>query len=384
MTELQQTKNTFKLKGKVSRLDKDGAYKEAIMDKEGNKRLGSLYRSLKFGVKTSATNEITVSMFDYEPEKIFLWNSEKREADPEYKGDYVSFYEWEERKEQLKEEGYAVLQSRVGLTYGEDGKIKSEGLPSYVASEHIYENLRNGDSVAVEGEIRYSGYKNQKGEWKEQVTYTIKKIFKLYEEVDFEADDFEEIAYFEQEMVFVDSDTDKEAGKVLITGRTIDYRKGFYDSQFVVNYKDAEGNNDPDMVKLAGAFTNVFKFGDIVKVFGETSNRVILREVEAEDDNETDLFAAYGGKKKPKHAEKFTARDYVNEMSIEGIEVFDQGVYTDDDFAKKDLLEKEEPKSKQSEFGGKPKKDSPFTKVDDDPFSDNAGPIEISDDDLPF
>jgi single-stranded DNA-binding protein len=380
MADLQQTKNTFKVVGRVTRLDKDGAYKEEQMTK--GKRQGDVYRSLRFGVKTSATNEITVSMFDYEPDKVFLWNSDKRKEDPSYKGETVSFYEWEERKDELKEQGYAVLQTRVGLTHGDDGKIKSEGLPSYVASEHIFENLRNGDSVAVEGEIRYSRYTNQKGEEKEQTTYTIKKIFKLYEEIDFEAEDFEEITYFEQDLVFVEADTDKELGKVYVTGRTIDYKGNFFDSQFIVNYKDAEGKNDPDMVKLAGAFTKVFKFGDVLKVFGQTVNRVVLREVEAEDENETDLFAAYGGKKKPKHAEKFAARDYISEMSIEGVEEFDQGVYTEDDFVKDELLEEES--EKKSEFGGKDKKNPFDKKVDEDPFSDGSSPIEISDDDLPF
>src|SRR5690606_33036852 len=147
----QQTKNLFKVVGLVTRLDKEGAYKEDEMTR--GDREGDTYRSMRFGIKTSDTNEITVSMFDYEPEKVFLWNSDKRKKDDSYKGETISFGDWEEQKDELKEQGYAVLQTRVGVEYDADGKIISEGLPSYVASEYIYENLHNGDSVVVEGEI---------------------------------------------------------------------------------------------------------------------------------------------------------------------------------------------------------------------------------------
>lgn len=380
MGNLQQTKNAFKVVGRVTRLDKDGAYKEDQMTK--GKREGDTYRSLRFGVKTSDTNEITVSMFDYEPTKVFLWNSEMKKADKDYKGDTVSFAEWEERKDELKDQGYAVLQTRIGVEYDEKGKIKSEGLPSYVASEHIYENLHNGDSVAIEGEIRYSSYVDKNDVVRQQVTYTIKKLYKLKKEVDFEAEDFEEVTYFEQELVFVDVEKDTELGKVNVTGRTIDYQGNFFDSNFVVNYKTPEGKNDPDMVKLAEAIMKRFKFGDLLTVFGETFNKVITREVEPEkEEDSTDLFAEFGGRKKPKHAESYVARDFVQEMSIQGIDAFEEALYTDADFEKEEVEVKED---KASEFGGKKKSDNPFKNVDADPFAEGSSPIEISDDDLPF
>src|SRR5690606_13787669 len=97
---LQQTKGTFKLIGLATRLDKDGAYKEDSMTHGAYE--GKEYRSLRFGVKTSDTNEIFVSMFDFEPEKVFLWNSDKKKKDPNYKGDYLPFGDYLDRKEELK------------------------------------------------------------------------------------------------------------------------------------------------------------------------------------------------------------------------------------------------------------------------------------------
>ena len=85
--DLVQTKNSFKFIGKVTRIEKDGAFKEETATKGKNE--GKTYRSLRFGVKTSETNDMTVQMYDFEPTEIFLWNSDKKKKDANYKGDRV-------------------------------------------------------------------------------------------------------------------------------------------------------------------------------------------------------------------------------------------------------------------------------------------------------
>ena len=372
MSNLKQTKSGFKVIGKVSKIDKDFAWKQDQAKK--GKREGETFRSLRFGVKTSETNEITVSMFDYEPTEVFMWNSDKKEKDSNYKGDRFPFGVWEEQQEELREQGYAVLQTRVGLTYDENGKIQSKGLPSYVASQEIYNNIENGDSVVVEGEIRYSKYKNAKDEEVEQKSFIIKKLFKL-KDIDFEDAKFEEVSYFEQEIVFVDADIDKKEGKAYVTGRTIDFMDNFHDTQMIVNFKNEQGEIDKDMVKLTEAFAKKFKFGDLVTVYGNVVNRVIVKEVEDnDDDKEKDLFAEFGGKKKPTHAQSYTAKTYISEMSIEGIDGYKEKHYTEEDFVKEDIVEDD-----TLDFGGKGKKNT-------NPFDNDSegGAIEISEDDLPF
>ena len=373
--KLVETKGVFKVIGKVTRIDKDGAFREEVMDKPDNKNHGRLYRSLRFGVKTSPTNEIIVQTFDYEPEEVFLWNSKKKEKDPNYKGDRVPFGVWEEQQDALREQGYVVLQSRIGLDYDEKGKLKTKGVPRFVASKEIYESLNNGDSVVVEGTIRYSKYKNRNDEIVEQKNYTIEKLFRI-KDIDFEAEDFEEVSYFEQEMVFVDANLDKQEKKAYITGRIIDYMGNFEDTQFVVNFANEKGEIEPDMLKLAEAMSKKMKFGDVINVFGDVVNRVVVEEVEDDiNDDEDDLLAQLGGKQKPKHAQNYTSRTYITEMSINGVDKWEQGVYTEDDFEKDSLIEDD----LTDKLGGKkkPKGNNPF-EVDDD--SD----IDINEDDLPF
>ena len=376
MTELKQGKGSFKFIGKVSRIDKDGAFKEEVATK--GKKEGDTYRSLRFGVKTSENNEMTVQMYDFEPTEVFLWNNDKKKADKNYKGEKMPFEEWEEQQEELREQGTAVLQSRVGLTYNEEGKIDSKGLPSFVASEKIYDNLSNNDSIVVEGTIRYSNYTNTTtNKVIEQKTYTITKIFKL-KDVDFESEKFEEVTYFEQEIVFVSALAEKKENKVFVTGRIIDYYKNFHDTEFVIDYSDGIGGTDAGMVKLAQTFLKKFKFGDVLNVFGDALNRVVVAEADEEEDEDDDLASLIGGKSKPKHAQAYVTKTYISEMQIQGVDAWDKKVYKEEDFVKDELIEEKEDLS--DELGGK-KKD----KKNKNPFGDDeVDGIEIDDDDLPF
>ena len=366
---LKQTKNSFKLVGKVTRIDKDGAYKEEVMQK--GKKQGDTYRTLRFGVKTSNTNDVTVQMFDFEPDFVYLWDSKEK------KSIKTPFGQWQANAENFREQGLAMLASRVGLEYGEDGKLQTKGLHTFEAQEEIFNHLSNGDSIVLEGDIRYSTYKNREDKEVEQKSYNIKRVFRLKNAVDFDGENFEEVTYFEQEMVFVGADIDKKEGKAYVTGRIINYDKSFHDTQMVVNFKKEDGEGfDSGMVKLAEAFAKRFKFGDVINVFGDILNRVIISEAEAPEEK-GDLFAEFGGKKKPKHAESYTQRTYIQEMSIHGVDAWDKGVYSEEDFVKEALVEEESNPFKE-DLGGKNKKDggkSPFD-LGDEP--------EMGEDDLPF
>lgn len=384
--ELQQTASYFKFVGKATRLDKDFTYREAVAEKGKNE--GKTYRGLNFGVKTSDTNEMTVQMFSFEPEKVFLWNSEMakeaKEKNKEYKGTRVDFDEWYENQEKFREDGYAVLQSRIGLERDEKGNAISHGLPTFVASKELYEGLDNGDSVFVEGNISYSNYeKNGKSELR--TNYNIEKLYITKKPVDFEDEKFKEVTYFEQQFVFVSAELVKKEKKAYITGRTINYTKDFTDVQFVIDYKnpdyDPEDEESSETIKalekLAKNLTKRVKFGDLLKVWGNALNRAIVTEVEDEDDEVEDAASMLGGMSKPQHAQKNTLKSYIQEMQIEGVDEWIVGEYKEEDFVKQSLVDDDD--DDDDEEGNE--EDHKEKKIGSNPFESDE---DEDDDDLPF
>ncbi|MGV4321163.1 hypothetical protein [Bacillus mojavensis] len=385
--ELQQTASYFKFIGKATRLDKDFTYREDLAEKGKNK--GKTFRSLNFGVKTSDTNEMSVQMFSFEPEKVFLWNSEMakeaKEKNKEYKGTRVDFDEWYENQEKFREDGYAVLQSRIGLERDEKGNAITRGLPTFVASKELYEGLDNGDSVFVEGNISYSIYeKNGKSELR--TNYNIEKLYITKKPVDFEDEKFKEVTYFEQQFVFVSAELVKKEKKAYITGRTISYTKDFTDVQFVIDYKnpdyDPEDEESPETIKalekLAKNLTKKVKFGDLLKVWGTALNRVDVIEVEDEENEEEGVASALGGMSKPQHAKKNTFKSYTQEMQIEGVDEWIVGEYKEEDFVKQSLVDEEDEDENEEE-------DHKEKKIGSNPFeSDDDDDDDEDDDDLPF
>lgn len=373
--ELEQTRGEFKIKGLVKGIDRDNAYEEGV--RPDGRHAGRTFRKLNLGVQTSEDNQLRLGMFSYEPDEVFLWNNEKRKKDKDYKGERMPYDEYLQKKDILKANGTAVLQARIGVDTDEDGKLITHGLTSYEASEEIYDNVDNDDSVYVEGQISYSEYKNRQGDMTTAVNYNINRLFKASNDFDLRAESYEKQDYYEQQFVYVDSMVDKSKKQLIVIGRIIDYRKNTVDTNFVINYGE-----DKSMSKLAENVRKKFKFGDLVTVFGQLVNRTVEQDVEEEED---DLLSALGGKSQPSHAKRanFT---YEREMTIDGVLEWERGFYTEDDFYNNELVE-EDDDNLASELGGKkPKKnDNPFSESDDsddeDPFADEGDPF---DDSLPF
>lgn len=368
---LKETKGRFKLIGKINRIDGDKAFNTGVAER--GKHKGRKFRVLNMSVRTSKTNEVFVSMFDYEPKEVFLWNSEKRKEDPKYKGDRVAYNSWLKNEDKYKENGYVVLQSRIGLEFGEDGKVITHGVPKYVASQRLHAGLNNGDSVIVEGVINVSKYKDSRTD--KMITrknHSIERVIKLKNDLDFDKEDFEEITYFEQEIVHIDAEVDKKERKTYITGRVINYEGKFNDVQFVINLDGEDGEPDKDMEKLSNSFLKRVKFGDVLNIYGNTVNRAIISE--SDDSEDDDTMTLLGGKSKPNHAVGVTG--YVNEMEIIGVDSWDKKVYTEEDFISDDGLTD----SNNIDLGGKGKSTNPFddSEDDDNPFDTD------DDDDNPF
>lgn len=374
---LEQTKNSFKVIGKVANIDKSYAWYEGVVS-EGKKNEGKEFHSIKFSVKTSEKNIVQVQMMGIEPEEVLMWNSEEAKKSKakgkKYNGRKVPFEDWLDNEDEYKEEGYVVLESRIGLERDEKGKVHTKGVPSFVAVEEIHETLDNGDSVLVEGYISYSTYEDKNERTILNKNFNIRKII-LIDDVDFDEQDFEEVSYFEQEVIIVDSELDKDEKHTIITGRHINYNKTFIDLEYIVDYSDG----DSDLTKLAKSLTTVVKEGDKITLLGEILNKKVVVSNTEDEDEDDDVISMLGGKSRPKGMEKNVMEIFVSEMRVFGVEDWEEGKYDlEEDFEIEEVVvsdKKSKSKDKSKSLGGKSKKSNPFDDEEDE---------EEDDDDLPF
>lgn len=342
---LEQTKSAIKLQGVVSRMDSDHAFKEGETGSE------KPYKSLRFTVITKDAegekNEVPVELFGMEQDEVYAYNMKKKE------GKRFPF----ESRDNLPD-GYHLFGVRVGLQRDEEGKIITENLHPYDAVEEIFNELQDGMHIYLNGEIEISEYEKD-GEKKEQKRFVMKSLGLLKKDIDFEAENFEETAVFEQEMVFVDMEVDRETKKAKVIGRTIGYGGKFANGSFIID------GNDKDLEGLIKAFKKL-KFGAFMKVYGKVVNRVEFVEAEETDAKPVDKKNPFAtvGKEKHKSLEKRTSREYTNELQIEGVEAesFVTAKYKEEDF----VLPVEEEKAEEAN--------------DDNPFAETGDGEEDGDD----
>jgi hypothetical protein len=340
--KLQQTKGQFKLVGQVVGLTRENAYREGIIENGQNE--GKQYRSIRFGVKTSPTNQINVELFGMERDFIYPYNTKEK------KSIQIPFNE----RDNLPP-SYHIIGVNCSLKKDEKGKLVRESLVEYDAVKYIYDHLNDGDSVYISGELQFGTYENQKGETVNQTRYVIKTINLQNQPVNFEDEQFAEVASFEQEIVVTDTTLDKETKKVFVNAYVIGYGDKFEPAQFVV-----DGNTLP---KLATNVAKKFKFGDFVKVAGKCLNCVEL--VETNDQLEDE----WGGEK-PKGFNS-AIKNYTTELRITYVDpdTYEPKKYKESDFVK------DEP---AVTFEEDDDLDKLFGNTEKNPFDDS------SDDSLPF
>lgn len=342
--KLTQTTSKFVLKGQVVGLSNENAFRESTFEQGKNE--GKEYKSMRLGVKTSESNTIYAEMFGMELDFVYPYSRDDK------KSQKIPFAD---RHNPPK--GYQVIGISMGLKFGKDGKQDRKSMVEFDAIDYIRENLEDGDTVTVSGEIQFSEYKNKNsGELVKQTRYTIKSIYKQKDAIDFNAENFKEVTDFEQELVFVSSEFDKEEGKVHVLGYTIGYADKFQDAVFTIDPKKSA-----DVKKMAETFLKKLKFGDFIKVFGNCVNKVEF--VEVEEEQEEDIWG-----EKPESLDKKAVRNYITELTIIGADgkTYEKAKYSEDDFVKEEQSFEEENVDDA---------DNPFSDSDED---------EIDEDDLPF
>jgi hypothetical protein len=342
-SKLQQTKSSFKLEGIVTGLERDNAFREGVIAQ--GKSAGKEYRSIKFGIQTSEVNTIFVEMFGMEGDYVYPFKrGENGQKGTSKKIPFADRHN--------PPAGYNIIGIGLGLEF-DGGKTVNQSKVEYDSVEYIREHLMNGDSVNVEGDIRFSQYENKRtGEVTNQITYTIRRLYKKNKPIDFHDEKFEEVSSFRQEIVFVSGDFNKEDGKVHVMAYTIGYKDKFSEALFTIDPKRSDSTK-----KLAETFLKKMKFGDWIEVFGDCINKVELSE--SAEEVEEDFWG-----EKPKAFNR-TIKNYITELQIIGADgnTYEKGKYNEEDFVVEEFVES------GGSYGTGTTKDEP---------------LDIDDDDLPF
>lgn len=314
MTVLEQTKGKFKLEGKIKGISNENALNEGFTSSD------KPYKSLSFFIETSPINKVKVEMFAMEWEEVTAYSQKAKESKK---------IKWDKRHDNHGD--YKVMGINMFLEPSGkgDGKHKRSVLVEWDAIDYILKNLKEGDSVRVNGEPSYQNYENQEGQKKESVRFTIRSISKT-PDIDFEAEGFKEVAIFEQEIVATDTMIDDESKKLFISAHTITYKgKETPTATFVV-----DGNKLP---KLANNMAKRLQFGDFIKVFGLIVNSSIREEAEPDEETVSDDDDWGGDNEIQSNFNQEYITTYINELQVTSVDssLYEPKKYKDEDFFSK-------------------------------------------------
>ncbi|NFH40825.1 hypothetical protein [Clostridium sporogenes] len=333
----EQTKGNFRIKGIITGLGNQNAYRE------GTTKKGDEYKTIKFGVKTSPINKIDVELFAMKPDFIYPYSSKDKKA---LKIPY-------KHKDIFKEEGYfekhrnifkdtKVFSKKSQLFNPKKDHIDSyhvvgislsdekgrESFIDYEAPEKILEMFKDGDIVFISGELKPNTFVNKQGIEVYGVKANIGSI-KKESDIDFESKDFQEISAFEQDVII--TDTYREENKTILNCYTIGYGDKIDKLQLSVH--------DDKTPKMAKKFEKL-KFGDYMKFQGLFRNEA--EQIIIEEESEEDEFGSIA----PAGFNNNASTKYNSELVITAVAKNDDGTscyqkqkYTREDFVEDEIEE---------------------------------------------
>lgn len=255
-------KSNFKIVGNVVGTKSDRFFKQFTFDSGASKN------TTTFGLQSSPTNVnyVTVEGFDGKEAWFSKWDKQTKTND-------IKKVDWDDRFN-FSEDGYnPFFGVRIGTTLDDKGKPEIATLFGYDASQELSETLEDGMPLYVEGQIAYTSY-SKDGELKRYKNFVPQKVYLQKSELDFESDKYKEENRFEQDLVFMGIEQEKDENNKA-TGRFILYAKivtrdSVEDTQFIVEDKSLADKLRKNLKEYWG-----------ISVMG----RLVTRVVETEDED---------------------------------------------------------------------------------------------------
>lgn len=267
--DLPETKGAFQLKAIVTGMEKDKAYKE--IRTKSNREM----RMLNFGATYEDGKTLYINLQGMEQENVyFSKRAEKKGDKPE-----TTKVPWADRFT-YNREGFRLIGKNIGVKK----KIDSEGktvndkkvLTDFDACKEIKDNLKDGSSVFIRGNIDYSSFVDNNGN-KKTSTKLIPNQVSLCADIDFNDEKFEKQNDFNQVIIFMGieqekSDNDKPTGRFIVLAKIVTY-SNIEDVEFVI-----------EDTSLANKFRKSLKPYNAIKVSGHMISVTQTETVENDDE----------------------------------------------------------------------------------------------------
>ena len=269
MFDFPQTKGSFQVRGIVNGVEKDSFYIEK------QTKTGKEFRMINFGVEYDNKKTIFPTLNGMPRDKVYFSKKDKDTGNTDIKA-----IAWKDRIKKAPE-GYRMIGVLAGLQKIKDetGKVRNDNktLTEYDACEYISENLQDGDSVFVKGNLEFGSYTNKDGEVSHTTKFVPTQVSLCQKDVDFEAEDYAPAHDFTQTIVFVGIDqereNDKPTGRFVVDAKIVNYNS-IESAEFII--EDA---------KLAKQMRSGLKPYNSIQVHGHIN---VVNNVEDVNDEEDD------------------------------------------------------------------------------------------------
>lgn len=267
--DLKQTTSTFQLRGVVTGVKSKRFYTS------GTTKNYSSWNAIEFGVMVNDKKPIYVKMNGFPRNEVYYYKRGENGA----KGT-TQRVSWANRK-QSPGDGYRLIGVNISTGKSSDGKNVNEMFTEWDAIEYLRDNLNDGDSVFIRGNVEFDTYTDKNGNVQRKITLVPNQVFYTQDPVDFNADDFEEEALFENVLVYTGiekemDENDKHTGRFILTGYSVKYND-IVPIQFIV---------DADHAKLAANLKKKMKPYNSIHVYGKINVSVDTSVVEESSSND--------------------------------------------------------------------------------------------------
>jgi hypothetical protein len=223
-------KGTFRIIGNVVGVSSDRFFKSMTFDSGASKN------QCTFGLESSPknVNYVTVDGFDGKEAWFSKWDNVLKSND-------IKKVAWDDRFN-FSEDGYnPFFGTRIGVELDENNKPIISTLFGYDAAQELSATLEDGMGIYTEGQIVYTSY--AKGdELKRYKNFVPQKVYAQNKPIDFESEKFKEENRFEQELIFMaieqekDPETNKATGRFILSSKIVT-RDGVEDAEFIIEDK---------------------------------------------------------------------------------------------------------------------------------------------------